>query len=208
MCAGDPGGGPIWMRDHLSPQRLITSWTAQENNYKNSTKSINQSRSRLIEPTTGRPTDPSTNQSRARLLGRLDKQLLGEAKDNWERLRKVAYNCLADLTNNCLVKPKIIENGYVKDQSRKQTKLQTTNQVTKVKRLIWEWSDWDRPYQATIDQTQEQVQVFPEVWGLDQELEVWNRPGARSQLRRPWDSEGLEGWCRKIKSWAIPDSIC
>ena len=25
MCAGDPDGGPMWMRDHLSPQRIITS---------------------------------------------------------------------------------------------------------------------------------------------------------------------------------------
>ena len=25
MCAGDPGGGPMWMHDHLSPQRMITS---------------------------------------------------------------------------------------------------------------------------------------------------------------------------------------
>ena len=25
MYAGDPCGGPMWMRDHLSPQRMIKS---------------------------------------------------------------------------------------------------------------------------------------------------------------------------------------
>ena len=37
---------------------------------------------------------------------------------------KVKHNCLAEITNNCLVKLRTIENGYAKDQSCKQTKLQ------------------------------------------------------------------------------------
>ena len=187
---------------------MITSWTAQENDCENGTKSINQLRSTLIKPITGRPIDSLTNQSCAQLPGRLDKQLLGEAEDNWEQLRKVAHNWLADLTNNCLVKPRTMKNGYAKDRSRKQTKLQTTNQMTEVKQLIRKRSDCNRPYQGMIDQTQEQVQIPPKVWGLDQELELWNQPGAKSRPRRPWDSESLKGWCRKIKSWAILDSIC
>ena len=174
------------MRDHLSPQRIITSWTAQDNDCENNIKSINRLRSRLIEPTTGRPTDPPTDWSHARLPGRLDKQLLGKAKDNQERLRKVAHNCSADLTNDCLVKPKIIENNYAKDRSRKQTKSQTTDQMTKVKQLIRERSDCDRPYQETIDQMRKRVQIPPEVWGLDQGLEVWNRLEAWSPPQRPW----------------------
>ena len=100
---------------------------------------------------TDRSTDPPTNRSRAQLPGRLDKQLLGEAKDNQEWLRKIAHNCLTDLTNNCLVKPRTIKNDYAKDRSCKQTKSQTTNQMTKVKQLIRERSDCDRPYQGTID---------------------------------------------------------
>ena len=186
---------------------MITSWTAQENDRENGIKSIKQLRSRLIEPTTGRPTNSPTNQSRAWLPGRLNKQLLGEAEDNWERLCKVAYDCSADLMNDCLVKPKIIENGYANDRSCKQTKSQTTDQMTKVKRLIQERSDCDRPYQGTIDQTREQVQAWPKVWALDQGLEVWKRPGARSRPRRLWDLGGSGGWSRKIKSWAISDSI-
>ena len=42
VCAGDLGRGPMWMRGHLSPQRMITSWTAQENDRKNNTESTDQ----------------------------------------------------------------------------------------------------------------------------------------------------------------------
>ena len=164
MYAGDPGGGLMWMRDHLSPQKMITSWTAQEKDCENATKNINRLRLRLIKPTTVRPTDLPTDQSRARLPGRLDKQLYSEAEDNWKPLRKLVHNCLADLINNCLVKPRTIENGYANDRSRKQTKSKTTDQVTgqiidrewsnnqrpsvvglqQSERLIWEWSDCDK----------------------------------------------------------------
>ena len=92
------------------------------------------------------PTNLPTHQNHVQLLGRPDKRLLGEAKDNRERLCKVAYNCLADWTNDCLVKPRTIENSYIKDRSYKQTKLQTTNQATKVERLIQEQSDCNRFY--------------------------------------------------------------
>ena len=42
------------------------------------------------------------------------------------RPTKVAHDCSANLTNDCLVKPRTIENGYVKDRNRKQMKSQTT----------------------------------------------------------------------------------
>ena len=54
------------------------------------------------------------------------------------------------------------------------------------KQVFWERSDGDKAYQGTIDQKQEQVQVPAEVRGLDQGLEVWNRPGAKSQPQRFW----------------------
>ena len=62
-----------------------------------------------------KPTDPSTNQNYVQLFGRADKRLLVEAKDNRERLCKVVYNCPADPTNNCLMKPRTIKNDYAKD---------------------------------------------------------------------------------------------
>ena len=90
MCADDPGRGSMWMRNHLSPQKMIMSETAQENNRENGTKSINSSRLRLIKPTTGRLTNPPIDQSRAQLPGKLNKQLLGEAKNNPKQLCKGA----------------------------------------------------------------------------------------------------------------------
>ena len=53
-------------------------------------------------------------QSCAQLLDRPNKQLYGKAKNNQEQLCKAVHNCLVDLTNNCLVKPKTIENNYAK----------------------------------------------------------------------------------------------
>ena len=42
MCAGDPGGDLMWMYDHLFPQKMMVSWTAQENDCKSNTKSTDQ----------------------------------------------------------------------------------------------------------------------------------------------------------------------
>ena len=42
-CASNLGGGPMWMHGHLSSQRMITFWTAQDNDYENDTKCTNQS---------------------------------------------------------------------------------------------------------------------------------------------------------------------
>ena len=42
------------------------------------------------DQTNNRPTNPATNQSCPLLPGRPNKQLLGEAENNWERLRKGA----------------------------------------------------------------------------------------------------------------------
>ena len=67
-----------------------------------------------------------------------------------------------------------------------------------------------QPTNQTIRQTQAQVLARPLrsglVRGLDQGLEVWNRPGA--DLRGPEDLGGSGDWCRKRKSRATPDSIC
>ena len=136
-----------------------------------------------------------------------------------DRPTEVAHDCSADLTNNYLVKTKTIENGYAKDQSRKQTKLQTTidqSQATHLsavrsqqsERLIWERSDRNKPYQGTIDQTRERVQAPLKVWNR---CEFWIR-GKRSGTgqepgadRKAWCSGG---WCKKINSRAISNSIC
>ena len=81
-----------------------------------------------------------TNRSYTQLLGRAKKWLVDEVGNNQKQLRKVVHNCLANLINNCLEMPRTIENGYAKDWSCKQTKLQTTDQAIEVKRLIQERS--------------------------------------------------------------------
>ena len=97
-----------------------------------------------------------------------------------------------------------------------------TKQAIEDKQLIHKQSDCNKTSNSsknsriTTDLTKEQLTKHKnkyeyrqrsEVCDLDYRLKVWNKLGARSQPWRPWNLRNLEGWCRKIKSWVIPDSI-
>ena len=140
-------------------------------------------------------------QSHARLLGRPDKWLLGEAKDNRKRLRerlksrtnKFENNQLSDRPND---RPRIIERPKAKwinnwDQRlgkaiRDRTSNRTLNQTiendcsAKLRIIANKW-----PNTRTITITSTIKQVLEQVRVLDQRLEVWNRSGTSSRPRRP-----------------------
>ena len=141
-----------------------------------------------------------TDRPESRTIARQTRQrLLGEAEDNRERLCKRSQ------------------------WARRFTRANNREPSTKVKRLIRARSDRDKASDSSesgriaTDLTKERLTKHKnkykycqksEVWDLDQGLEVWNRSGARSRSRRPWDLGSSGGWCRKINSKAILDSIC
>ena len=159
---------------------------------------------RMIERTVPKA---STNQGRDWL-----NQQPADRPTHWPT--EVAHNCLADLTNNCLVKPKTIENGYAKElivtndlhgQAETENDRTTKGQVNRQPRTINRPSNQGRATHPravglqltnrTIDQMigQTRARVQATSWGpswsnvwLDQGLEVWNRAEAKSQSQKPW----------------------
>ena len=121
-----------------------------------------------------------TNQICARLPGRPNKRLLGEAEDNWEWLSKRANR------QNNLYKRKT-ENHQPTEWPRSRNSSESNWIV--IKRATHLRGVGSRSANRTIDQmigqTWAQVQAPPLrselVRVLDQGLKVWNRPGAWSR---------------------------
>ena len=196
-----------WWRSDVDAwlfRKMILFWTAQKNDsvlnrsgewlqkqyqkhqlvrfkFKVKTDRTNQP----IEPIINQSIKPPTDRSRARLPARHDKQLLSEAKDNQERLCKRA-NGQDNLHKQTTKKHQL--NKRPRSSNSSESNWIATKRATHPRAVGSQSADWT--INQMVGQTWAQVQAPPLrselVRSLDQGLEVWNRPGAKSQPQRPW----------------------
>ena len=160
-----------WLREQYQKHQPV----GVEVEVKVKTNQTNQ----LIESTINKPIQPSINQSCARLPAKPDKQLLGEAEDNRERLCKRANG-----QNNSY--EQTTKNHWPIKRSRSSNSSESNRIAIKqaiYPRAVRSWSA-DRTIDPTIGRTWVRVQAPPLrselVRVLDQGLKIWNRPGAWS----------------------------
>ena len=133
ICAGDPGGSPIWMRDYSR------EWFR-------------------LEP-----------------LKRMIARMILKASTHWTNNRPT------DQTNQP-IKP-MIDRLRPTDQVIKNNGLARPATLAKAKT---NWEALDRTITITANIADGIKWCLESVKGLDQGLQIWNRPGVKNQPRRPW----------------------
>ena len=191
MCADNLGGGPIWMRDcseecfRLKPLRRMIAKTIPKVSTGRG-QSWGQDRSNQpINQTNDRPIDQLTKQRKLRIIAWQIQQTI--AQWSQRQLRTVVQR-----------------SQWAKQFTQANNQEPSTDQATKIGQLIPERSDFDKasnlfesgriatnwpddwPNNWLNTSTSTSTPVRLKVRGLDQGLEVWNRPQARSQPRRSW----------------------